>query len=94
MGAEDGEFFRESSQRLDQRVESAAGQQLIQAAETKQDVLFDLAAHPLVLHDEQISSRTVSLRANEQIALLCHYHVHTQMKKTIKIIGLSNLACH
>jgi len=27
----------------------AAGQQLIEAAETKQDVLLDLAAHPLVI---------------------------------------------
>ena len=52
MGAEDGEFFGESSQRLDQRVEPAAGQQLIKAAETKQDALLDLAVHPLVIHDE------------------------------------------
>ena len=51
MGAENGEFFREPSQRLDQRVEPAAGQQLIEAAETKQDALLDLAVHPLVIHD-------------------------------------------
>src|ERR1035441_1622816 len=67
MGAEDGEFFGESSQRLDQGVELAAGQQLIEAAETKQDVLLDLAAHPLVIHDEQIGPGTVGLRANEQV---------------------------
>jgi hypothetical protein len=35
------------------------------AVETKQDVLLDLAVQPLVIHDEQISSRTVGLRANE-----------------------------
>jgi hypothetical protein len=67
MGAEDGEFFGEPSQRPDQRVEPAAGQQLIEATETKQDVLLDLAVHPLVIHDEQISSGTVGLRANEQV---------------------------
>src|ERR1035441_6202698 len=67
MGAEDGEFLGEPSQRLDQGVELAAGQQLIKAAETKQDVLLDLAVHPLVIHDEQIGSGTVGLRANEQI---------------------------
>ena len=67
MGAEDGEFFGEPTQRLDQGVEPAAGQQLIKAAETKQDALLDLAVHPLVIHDEQISSGTVGLRANEQV---------------------------
>src|ERR1017187_1561287 len=67
MGAEDGEFLGEPSQRLDQGVELAAGQQLIEAAETKQDVLLDLATHPVVIHDEQIGPGTVGLRANEQI---------------------------
>jgi hypothetical protein len=67
MGAEDSEFIGEPSQRLDQRVEPAAGQQLIEAAETKQDALLDLAAHPLVIHDEQIGPGTVGLCANEQI---------------------------
>ena len=67
MGAEDGEILGEPSQRLDQGVEPAAGQQLIKAAETKQDVLLDLAVHPVVIHDEQIGSGTVGLRANEQI---------------------------
>ncbi len=77
MGAEDGEFFGKPPQRLDQRVKLAAGQQLIQAAETKHDALLDLAVYPLVIHDEQISPGTVGLRANEQIALLCHYHDST-----------------
>ena len=67
MGAEDGELFREPRERLDQRVEPAAGQQLIEAAETKQDALLDLAVHPLVIHDEQIGPGTVGLRANKQI---------------------------
>ena len=30
-------------------------------------VLLDLAVQPLVIHDEQIRSRTVGLRTNEQI---------------------------
>ena len=68
MGAKDGEFFGEPSQRLDQGVEPTAGQQLIEAAKTKQDALLDLAVDPLVIHDEQISSGTVGLRANEQIS--------------------------
>src|ERR1019366_7844784 len=63
MDTEDGEVFGESSQRLDQGVEPAAGQQLIEAAKTKQDALLDLAVDPLVIHDEQISSGTVALRA-------------------------------
>src|SRR5664280_2038443 len=67
LGAEDGESLGETSQRLDQRVELAAGQQLIEAAETKHDALLDLAVDPLVIHDEQISSGTVGLRANEQV---------------------------
>jgi hypothetical protein len=44
----------------------SAGQQLIKASETKQDALLDLAIDPLVIHDEQISSGTVGLRADEQ----------------------------
>ncbi len=68
MGAEDGELLREPAQRLDQRVELAAGQQLIEAAETKQDALLDLAVHPLVIDDEQIGSGTVRLRANKHAA--------------------------
>src|SRR5271157_5587377 len=67
LGAEDGELFREPRERLDQRIEPATGQQLIEAAETKQDALLDLAVHPLVIHDEQIGPGTVGLRANEQI---------------------------
>src|SRR5271157_4635581 len=67
VGAENGKLFRESPERLDQRVEPAAGQQFVQAAETKQDALLDLAVHPLVIDDEQISSGTVGLRANKQI---------------------------
>ena len=74
VGAEDGELFGKPTERLNQRVEPAAGQQLIEATETKHDALLDLAVHPLVIHDEQISPGTVGLRANEQIALLCHYH--------------------
>jgi hypothetical protein len=45
----------------------AAGQQLIQAAETVQNALLDLAVHPDVIDDEQVGSGTVGLRANEQI---------------------------
>jgi hypothetical protein len=80
MGAEDGEFFGKPTEQPDQRVEPAAGQQLIQAAETKHDTLLNLAVHPLVIHDEQISPGTVGLRANEQIAILCHYHGSTQKR--------------
>src|SRR5665647_1709151 len=67
MGTEDGEFLGKAPQRLDQRVELAAGQQLIEAAKTKQDVLLDLATHPFVIHDEQIGPGTVGLRTNEQV---------------------------
>jgi hypothetical protein len=67
MGAEDGELLGEPSQRLEKGVEPAAGQQLIEAAKAKQDALLDLAVDPLVIHDEQISSGTVGLRANEQV---------------------------
>src|SRR5450755_3191024 len=50
MSAENGEFLREPSQGLDERVE---------LAEAKQNALFDLAVDPLVIHDEQIGSGTV-----------------------------------
>ena len=86
MGAEDGEFFREPSQRLDQRVEPATGQQLIEAAETKQDALLDLAVHPLVIHDEQISSGTVGLRANEQIGAPMSLSWPTRLRQTSPLI--------
>ena len=67
MGAEHGEFFREPAEGLNQYVELAAGQQLIQAAETVQNTLLDLAVDPHVVDDEQVGSGTVGLRANEQI---------------------------
>ncbi len=66
MSAENGEFFREPSQRLQQRVEPTAGQKLIEAAEPQQDALLHLTVNPLVIHDEQISAGTVGLRAYEQ----------------------------
>src|ERR1019366_5485726 len=66
MRTEDRELFGEPAGRLDQRVEPAAGQKLIQATETNQHALLDLAIHPLVIHDKQIDSGTVGLSANEQ----------------------------
>jgi hypothetical protein len=67
MGTEHGEFFREPAEGLNQHVELATGQQLIQAAETVQNTLLDLAADPDVIDDEQVGSGTVGLRANEQM---------------------------
>ena len=52
MGAEYSEFFREATQRLNQQVELAIGQQLIKATETVQNALLDLAANPHVIDDE------------------------------------------
>ena len=46
MGAEHGKLFREPSEGLNQRVELSVGQQLVEAAEAKQDALFDLAVRP------------------------------------------------
>src|SRR5713101_8587728 len=66
MGSENGEFFREPAQRLQKRIQIAAGEKLIQAAEPMQDALLDLAIHPLVVDDEEISAGTVGLRAYEQ----------------------------
>jgi hypothetical protein len=40
---------------------------LIQAAETVQNTLLDLAADPDVIDDEQVGPGTVGLRANEQM---------------------------
>src|SRR5450631_377930 len=66
MSAENGEFLRKSSQGLDERVEPAVGEKFIEAAEAKQNALFDLAVDPLVIHDEQIGSGTVGLSTNKQ----------------------------
>jgi primase-polymerase (primpol)-like protein len=66
MRAEHGELFGESSQGEQEGIELAAGNQLIQAAEAVQDALPDLAADPMILHDEEIDARTVVLSANEQ----------------------------
>ena len=65
VSAEDRELFRVLAQRLNQRVEFAAGQEFIETPETKQDALFDLAVNALVIDDEQIGSGTVGLSANE-----------------------------
>ncbi len=85
MSAENGEFFRKPSQRLHQRVEPAAGEKLIEAAEAQQDALLDLAVHPLVNHDEQIGSGTVGLCAYEQNAApvsLSFTHLTANSKRT------------
>ena len=50
--AQNRKLLRKSPQRLDQRVETTASQKLIQAAEAKQDTLFDFAVNPFVVHDE------------------------------------------
>jgi hypothetical protein len=44
---------------LDQRVELAAGKQLIESAQAKQDALHHFAIHPLVINNEQIGSGTI-----------------------------------
>ena len=66
VSAEKSELFRELPQRLDQSVKLTAGQEFIESAETEQDALLDLAVNPLVIDDEEVSSGTVGLSANEQ----------------------------
>ena len=51
MGSGNGEFFREPTELLQKRIQDAAGEKLIQAAEPMQDALLDLAIHPLVVDD-------------------------------------------
>jgi hypothetical protein len=63
---EDRQLLGEPPQRLHQGIESAVGQKLIEAAESEQDALLDLAIHPLVVYDEQAGAGTVGLRADEQ----------------------------
>ena len=79
MSAEDREFFRVFTKRLNQRVEFAAGQEFIETAKTKQDALFDFAVDALVIDEEQIGSRTVGLSANEHngyaVPLLYAYYL-------------------
>ena len=64
-------------------IKLAVGQQLIQATETKQDALLNLATDPLVVHDEQISPGTIGLRANGTDRRSCgHYHRHKRLQRT------------
>jgi len=68
VGSENGELIRKPSERLEEGIELAAGQKLIEAAEPMQNSLFDLAVDPLVVDDKQIRAGTVGLSANEQMA--------------------------
>jgi hypothetical protein len=67
MGAEDGELFREPSERDNEGIELAAGNELIQAAEAMEDVLLDLAIDPAILHDEEIGAGAVALSPDEHL---------------------------
>ena len=59
-------FVGEASQRLQQQVELAGVTQLIQAAQTAEDLLPHVAIDALVLHQEQVRALAVSLCAEEQ----------------------------
>ena len=66
MSAEDRKFFGEGSERLDESVEFASSQKFIETPEAEQDALFHLAAVAHIIDDQEISSGTVGLSANEQ----------------------------
>jgi hypothetical protein len=66
MSAENRQLFGEPPERLDERIEFAGSQKFIETPEAEQDALLNLAAHPLVIHDEQIRSGSVGLRAYKQ----------------------------
>ena len=68
MRSENGKLLGESSERLQERIQFAVGQQLIEAPESVQDTLFDPAVNPLVVHYQQIGAGTVSLSTYEQSA--------------------------
>jgi hypothetical protein len=68
MSSENGEFLREAAERVEEGINVAAGQKLIEATETMQYTLLDLTVNPMVVDDEEIGAGTVGLSANEQSA--------------------------
>ena len=66
MSAQYSVFVGEASQRLQQQVELAGVTQLIQAAQTAEDLLPQGAIDALVVHQEQVRALAVSLCAEEQ----------------------------
>src|ERR1019366_1000979 len=68
MGAEDGEFLGEAPEGLDQGVELAAGEELVEAAHPVENALLNFAVDPDVIDDQQIGSGTVGLGADEQVS--------------------------
>ena len=66
MSAENCKLFGEPPERLDESVKFAACQKFIKAPEAEQDALFHLAVDAHIVDDQEISSGTVGLRANEQ----------------------------
>ena len=66
MPAEEAQLFGEPRERFHQRVELAAGEELVEAAEAGQDALLHLTVGPDVIDEEQIGAGTVGLGADEQ----------------------------
>src|ERR1035441_6374764 len=66
MRAEEAQLFGEPRERLHQRVELAAGEEFVEAAEAGQDALLHLAVGPDVIDGKQVGSGTVGLGADEQ----------------------------
>ena len=66
MRAEEAQLFGEPRERLHQRVELAAGEEFVEAAEAGQDALLHLAVGPDVIDEKQVGSGTVGLGADEQ----------------------------
>ena len=66
MGAQDGVLFREAAEGMQQCIELAGGEQLIQPTQPVKNALLDLAVDALVLDDEQVSAIAVGLSADEQ----------------------------
>ncbi len=56
VSAEDQVRLREAPQRLEERIQTAAGRRLIQSAEAVQNLLLDLVVGALVLDDEQVTT--------------------------------------
>src|SRR5450759_1990651 len=66
MSAENRQLFREPPERLDERIEFAGSQKFIETTEAEQDALLNLAVDAHIIDDQEISSGTVGLSANEQ----------------------------
>ena len=66
MGSQDRVLIREPAEGVEQGIEVAGGEQLVESAQAVEHALADLAVDAFILDDEKVGAVAIGLGADEQ----------------------------